>query len=65
MPLVQRSMSNVLPLSVMVSSLDASNAMFAAGSGMSRGGEEQLGYSDMMNLQSGASQFSVQQNNLR
>jgi len=50
--------------SVMVSSLDASNAMFAAGSGMSRGGEEQLGYSDMMNLQSGASQFSVQQNNL-
>ena len=49
----------------MVSSLlDPSNAMFA--SGMSRPSQEQLAYSDIINIQqANSSQFSLQQNNLR
>jgi len=50
--------------SVMVSSLvDPSNAMFATG--MSRPSQEQLAYSDIINIQqANPSQFSLQQNNL-
>ena len=49
----------------MVSSLvDPSNAMFATG--MSRPSQEQLAYSDIINIQqANPSQFSLQQNNLR
>ena len=49
----------------MVSSMvDPSNAMFATG--MARPAQDQLGYSDIINIQQpNSSQFNLQQNNLR
>ena len=49
----------------MVSSMvDPSNAMFATG--MARPAQDQLGYSDIINIQQPtSSQFNLQQNNLR